>query len=376
MKKVYDAAIIGLGAMGSAAAWRLAQAGHSVIGFDRFGPAHDQGSSHGESRIIRQAYFESPEYVPLSLRAYELWRELEAVSGKALLHITGGLMIGSPESEVFKGSLKSAQTWDLPHQVLDANQIHKSWPVFHPQDHHCALYEERAGVLAVEDCVQSMLDQAIAGGAQLHFHTAVTHWRGGQGFTVHTEKGPYQAKRLILCPGAWSSDLLQTQLPLTVERLVLHWFQPRIHITPFLPQNLPIHIWELDSCSFYGMAALNQGRDGVKTAFHDVKTSCTPATINRIVSEREKVEMASYIQKYIPEMNGGHLCAKTCMYTSTPDAHFILGQHPQQAQAYMACGFSGHGFKFGPVIGQILAELAIKGTTQLPIDIFNPKRFS
>lgn len=375
MRKSFDAAIIGSGAMGSATARHLARQGKKVICFERFGPSHDQGSSHGESRVIRQAYFESPEYVPLAIRSYALWRELEADLNRSLLHITGGLMIGSEQSDVYRGSLKSAQQWDLPHQTLNADQIRKRWPVFQPEDHFHGLFEERAGVLAVEACVLAMSDQARAWGADIRFHCPVLDWRREETFILETEQGRFEADSLVLCPGAWAPELLKMPMPLTVERLVLHWFRPKGPIKPFLPAHFPIHIWQLQECAFYGMAALHGGANGVKTAFHDVKTPCAPATVNREVKPSEIAEMARYIDRYIPSMNHAHLKAKTCMYTTTPDGHFIVGEHPQIPKAFMACGFSGHGFKFAPAIGEALGDLVMHGETQLPLGIFNPRRF-
>ena len=382
MSQPYDVIVVGLGGMGSATAYQLALRGVRVLGLERHTPAHSLGSSHGQSRIIRQAYFEDPAYVPLLLRAYELWRQIERETGRELLTVTGGLMLGQPTSQVVAGALRSAQEWQLAHEVLDAADIRRRFPVFQPGPDVIALYEALAGFVRPEDSVAAHLDRAARLGADLHFAEPVTAWEaapGGEGVRVTTARGSYEAARLVISPGPWAPDLLRDLgLPLEVERQVMYWFDPLGGVAPYSVGQMPIYIWETESqIQFYGFPAHEGPHGGAKIAYFRVPGArgiCTPETIDRAVHEDEIAQMREAIVARMPSLNGPLLVAKTCMYTNTPDEHFVIATLPDRPQVAVAAGFSGHGFKFASVVGEVLADLATTGTTRHPIALFDPAR--
>lgn len=384
MPHPYDVIVIGLGGMGSAAAYQLAARGRRVLGLERHTPAHDKGSSHGQSRIIRQAYFEDPAYVPLLLRAYELWRQIEAETGSNLLVVTGGLMIGMPESHVVAGAIRSAEEWGLAHEVLDAATIRRRFPQFMPQPREIALYEELAGFVRPEAAVAAHLDRAAALGAELHFGEPVVRWEarsGGEGVRVTTARGTYEAARLVVSPGPWAPETLaRLALPLEVERQVMYWFAPVGGDAAFAPDRFPIYIWEAEEgVTIYGFPTSDGPGSAAKVAFFRVPGPhqvTTPETIAREVGAAEVAQMRDYIADRIPALNGELLGAKTCMYTNTPDEHFVIATLPDAPQVAVAAGFSGHGYKFASVIGEIMADLATDGTTRHPIALFGPERFA
>ena len=361
----FDVIVVGLGAMGSAAAAHAASRGTRVLGIEQFQPAHDQGSSHGRSRVIRLAYFEHPAYVPLLRRAYELWRQLESATGRDLLRITGGLMIGAPDSEVVAGSLRSAREHQLAHEMLDAADVRKRFPPFTPRPGTVALYEPDGGVLCPEEAIRAHLDMAVDHGAHLHFDERVEDWHGSSSGTikVRTSRARYETERLILTPGAWASTLFKMDwLPLSVEPQQLHWFLPAGGAPPFSADQFPIYIWDLgEGVQFYGFPADEEGR--VKVAFFRSK-----------VTGEDAIRHA--LAPVLPALANGTLVKTVmCKYTLTPDHHFVIGHHPDHANVVIASPCSGHGYKFASVIGEILAELAVDGTTRHPIDLFSPTRF-
>jgi sarcosine oxidase len=351
--------------MGSAAAAHAAARGKRVLGIEQFQPAHDQGSSHGRSRVIRLAYFEHPAYVPLLRRAYELWRSLEARTGRTLLRLTGGLMIGSPDSEVVSGSLRSAREHGLAHEILDAAAIRRRFTPLTPDANTVALFEHEAGIVFPEEAIRAHLDFAVDNGAQVHFDERVEDWHPAPGghIEVRTSKGRYECERLILAPGSWAQSLFKIGwLPLDVEPQQLHWFEPAGGEAPFAPDRFPIYIWDLgNGVQFYGFPADDDGR--VKVAFFRSKVKGEEA-------------MRAALQPCIPALRSGVLVETVaCKYTLTPDQHFVIGTHPEFEHVTIASPCSGHGYKFASVIGEILADLAIDGTTRHPIDLFDPSRF-
>lgn len=382
MTTPFDVIVVGLGGMGSAAAYQLAGRGVRVLGLDRNPPAHNLGSSHGQSRIIRQAYYEHPAYVPLLLRAYELWQQLERETNTQLLRITGGVMIGSPDSHVVAGSIRSAREYGLDHEILDAAEIKRRFPPLTPQASDIALYERQGGVLDPEATVRAHLDRAATLGAKLHFEESVLNWEAsasGEGVRVTTACGSYNAARLIIAPGAWAPALLRDLgLPLRVERRVMYWFDPVGGRAAFQPDRFPIYIWEVENgISFYGFPELPGTLSGLKVALHTLPGDvCTPETINRSVHAHEIARIRGALAERIPALSAGaFVAAATCMYTLTPDQHFVIGMHPQHAQVVIASPCSGHGYKFASVVGEILADLAQQGTTRHPIELFAPTRF-
>ncbi len=368
----YDVVVIGLGGMGSAAAAHLAVRGRRVLGLERFGPAHDRGSSHGGSRIIRQSYFEDPAYVPLLLRAYELWDEL----GGGLLTRTGGIYLGRPESPTVAGSLRSAREWDLPHELLDAREIRRRFPTFFPADDEVGLYEAAAGFVRPEATVSAHLARAARHGADLRFEEEVVSWSATDGgVRVRTTGGTYEAERLVICPGAWAPRLLaDLGLQLTVERQVQYWFQPVGGVDAYLPDRQPVFIHGGDELQLYGFPATDGPDGGVKVAFFRRGAVTDPDALDRDVHPDEVAFIASHAAGLLPTLPGRFLRAQPCLYTTTPDHHFVIAPHPSHANVTVACGFSGHGFKFVPVVGEILADLATEGTTRHPIGLFDPRR--
>ena len=351
--------------MGSAAAAHAAARGQRVLGLEQFQPGHTQGSSHGRSRVIRLAYFEDPAYVPLLRRAYELWRRLESDSGRRLLEMTGGLMIGAPGSEVVSGSLRSAREHNLDHELLDATEIHRRFPPFTPRQGIGAFYEKEAGSLFPEEAIHAHLDLAARHGADLHFDERVEDWRVAASGTIEvtTTRARYECGRLILAPGAWALSLFKIDwLPLEVEPQVLYWFEPAGGSEPFAPDRFPIYIWDLGhGVQFYGFPADDRGY--VKVAFFR----------SPHIEERA---MRSALASCLPALANGRLIESvSCKYTLTPDHHFVIGHHPDYPNVVLASPCSGHGYKFASVIGEILADLATSGATRHPISLFAPSRF-
>ncbi|MGY0022498.1 N-methyl-L-tryptophan oxidase [Streptomyces sp. cg35] len=380
MSPTYDVIVIGLGGMGSAAAHHLSARGARVLGLEKFGPVHNRGSSHGGSRITRQSYFEDPAYVPLLLRSYELYEDLERATGREIATLCGGVMVGRPDSRTVEGSLRSAEQWDLPHEMLDAREIRRRFPTLAPRDDEVALFEAKAGLVRPENTVAAHLQLATRAGADLHFDEPMTRWEPcADGVRVHTAENAYTAGQLVICPGAWAPALLtDLGVPFTIERQVMYWFQPSTGVAPFRPENHPIYIWEdAAGVQVYGFPAIDGPELGAKVAFFRKGVVCTPQTIDRTVHEDEVRAMAAHMSGCIPALPGTFLKAATCMYSNTPDEHFVIARHPAHPESVtVACGFSGHGFKFVPVVGEILADLALTGTTEHPIELFDPRRLA
>lgn len=379
MAQTFDVIVIGLGGVGSAAACHLAARGRRVLGLEQYTPAHDRGSSHGSSRIIRQAYHENPGYVPMVLRAYELWKQLERDTETQLLTITGGLFIGAENSDVVQGSLRSAQEHGLAHELLDAKEIQRRVPVLRPRPDHCAVYETQAGFLRPESAVAAHLGLAARRGAMLRFEEQISDWIVTSSGTIRvaTSKSTYEASHLVIAPGAWASNLLKFSLPLQVRRHVMAWFDPLDGIAAFAPGRFPIYIWQTGSDQiFYGFPATDCEHCGVKAAIHSGGDVCTPETVERKVQDQDIDEIRCQLAAWIPALNGRLLHASVCMYTMTPDEHFVVSRHPAYSQVAIACGFSGHGFKFTPVLGEALADIVIEGRTKYPIDFLSAQRFA
>jgi sarcosine oxidase len=375
----FDVIVVGLGAMGSSTAYHLAKRGAKVLGLEAFTPAHEKGSSHGESRIIRQAYFEDPAYVPLVLRAYELWDQLEAESNEDLLNITGGVAIGPLQGGLITGCLKSAERYGLEHDLFDANEMKRRFPQFALAEDEVAFYEQKAGYLRPEECIRQHLRLASKRGADLRFEEPVLSWtasESGDGVSIVTGKETYQAKSLVISVGPWTNEFV-TSLPvsLTVSRRVMFWFNPTTQHSAFDKRVFPIFIWEPEQGPlFYGFPRTNVAGDP-KVAIHSGDEDCTPSTIDRSIHSRDIAAIRSAIQFRIPALNGEVSHAVTCMYTMTPDKHFIIDAHPRHPQVSIAAGFSGHGFKFSSVVGEILSDLAMTKNTSGDIALFSGSRF-
>ena len=351
--------------MGSAAAYHLAKRGARVLGLDRFRPPHVFGSSHGQTRIIREAYFEHPAYVPLVQRAYVLWEELAREAGTQLFMQTGGLMIGRPESAVVAGARLSAETHRLPFEALSAAEIHQRFPALRPADDMIGILEPRAGILFPEKCIAAHLDNAA--GAQLNYHEQVLGWRPqGRDLQVVTPRNTYACSRLVLSVGSWLKRLVPA-LPLVVERQILFWFgssDPGL----FRPHRCPIHLWEHSPGKyFYGFPDLG---NGVKVAGHHEGEITDPDKINRAVSPQEIKDMQQLVLPFLPTLTGPCLESVVCMYTNTPDAHFLIDHHPSHPQVLLVSPCSGHGFKFSAAIGEVVADLVLDRPSRLDLSLF------
>jgi sarcosine oxidase len=375
----FDTIIVGLGAMGSAAARCLAQRGQRVLGLDQFSPPHDKGSSHGGSRIIRQAYFESPDYIPLVLRAYELWHQLERETGTHLVHTTGGIVLGSRNGELVARTIAAAREHNIPVDILEPADLARRFPAFAPQRDDLGVFEHRAGYLVPEDCVRAQLDAARRAGARLQVDEKVLSWSAEHGHVeVRTSLATYTGRHLIITAGPWATEVLCSAFPLRVTRQVTAWIQPPVGIELFLPARFPVFIAEDPSGGFasYGFPAIDGQSGGIKVAIHGSHSECTPESVDRSISDSDVMQIIHKLKLRIPSIDGKLLRAKTCLYTMTPDEHFIIGSHPQVPSCTVACGFSGHGFKFAPVVGEILADLSTTGSTKHSVALFSPQRFA
>jgi sarcosine oxidase len=371
----YDVIIAGLGAMGSASAYHLTAAGSRVLGLDRFHPPHEFGSSHGLTRIIREAYFEHPSYVPLVQRAYWLWADLEKKSQRHLFVQTGGVMIGPSEGALVSGARRSAEEHRLRYELLSSTELHRRFPVFQPAAEMVGVWEPRAGVLFPELAIQTHLELAAKQGASLRFNEPVLKWEpDGQGVRVHTPTGTYTADRLMLAAGAWIQSLVQElKLPLSVERQVLYWFEPRSQAAAFQAPTCPIHIWEYAPRHFfYGFPELG---DGVKVALHHQGEPTQPETVRREVSAQETESMRALLRRFLPAAEGRLRATEVCLYTNTPDEHFILDWHPRHPPVLLASPCSGHGFKFSSVIGELAALLLRGQPPSFDLSLFKISRF-
>ena len=375
----YDAIVVGVGGMGSAACFHLARRGRRVLGLERFDIPHAMGSSHGVTRIIRLPYYEDPAYVPLLRRAYEGWRALEETSGQPILTLCGGIYVGDPESKIFAGARRSAELHGLPHEVLDAQQIRSRFPAMDPPDHALGLFESNAGFVRPEETILANLDLAVRHGAELRYDEPARSWRvtAGGGVEVVTDAGTYGADRLVVAAGAWAPGLLaDLGLGLRVERQVVCWFTPDYAAVPYEHwRDLPVYIEETDhNRDIYGFPMVDGPAGGLKLAFFNTFEQADPDAVDRTVTEAETEATRARARQLFPHLTGPLVKAVTCLYTTTPDRDFVVGPLPGTPQVTIASVCSGHGFKFVPVIGEILADLVVDGRTAHDITLFDPTR--
>lgn len=369
----YDVVVVGLGAMGSSALYHASRRGLKVLGIEQFNEIpHEYGSHHGSTRIIRKAYFEHPGYVPLLLRAYELWERLEQEVGESLLVKSGGLMIGSPSSEVVSGALLAADRHGLSYERFTKKEIEKKYPWFTLDDSHEAVFEPDAGYLFSELAVRSHVGQAVRFGAEVRLGAKVEGWsQSGTGIEAKLGSETVFAQRLILTVGAWAPQFLYNR-QLSVERQVLHWFAP----SPDAMSNVPIYIIEEDDGStFYAFP--NIPSQGIKVAMHHGGAISTVDKVDREVHPLDIERMRHALSRRVPSLaSRGLIKSSACMYTNTPDFHFIVGPLPEQENVILGLGYSGHGFKFSSVMGELLVNMSQDEDT-LPIpEIFAPDRFA
>jgi len=380
MHSTCDVIVLGLGAMGSATAASLAERGLRVVAFDASAPPHNLGSSHGRSRIFRQAYFEDPAYVPLLLRARELWTRLERDSGRPLFHPTGALMIGPVSGKLVTGSARSARQFSLAHDMLSAAELRRRWPAFRVPDDTVALLEPRAGYLHPELCIEQFLRHATRHGAILHPDTPVSAWHADRGSaTVTTARGTWTAGHLVLAAGPWTPQVLaDLHLPLRVTRQIVFWFEPLTPIDAFREDRFPVYMFETGAAEpmLYGFPLTGPNAEGLKVAVHGSNIECAPETAPRDLRPEDERNIRQRLATTIPALAGRLLHTETCLYTMTPDENFILGAHPEHPAVVLAAGFSGHGFKFAPIVAELLAGLVATGDPHPIPAMFAPHRFS
>ncbi|MFO0919883.1 MAG: N-methyl-L-tryptophan oxidase [Planctomycetaceae bacterium] len=374
MSSAFDVIVLGLGGFGSAACYHVARRGVRVLGLEQFTPAHDRGSSHGETRIIRQAYFEHPDYVPLLTRAYQLWSELELEASRTLFTRAGLMISGPGDSEAVAGTRLAALQHRLPLETLTREEALRRFPLFAVPDGNEVVFEANAGYLAVEDCTRAHLDMAERHGADLRFQCPVTSWQSdGRTIRVRTEREEFSARQLILTTGAWASQCLNgLNLPLTVVRKFVGWFPLRAEAAACI-RDCPTFFFEIGRQQFYGFPP----RDGatLKAAEHTGGEPIhDPAHVERRQLPGDAQSLSTFLRQCLPAVEPAPVRHSICLYTRTPDSLFVIDRHPAFDNVVFGCGFSGHGFKFTPVIGEVLAELALAGATTAPISFLSVNR--
>jgi sarcosine oxidase len=370
-----DVAVIGLGAMGGAALLALARRGLRAVGIEQFTPGHDRGSSHGETRIIRLGYFEHPAYVPLVRAAIPLWRALERQSGEALLDVTGILEMGAPDGTLVDGTLRSARAHGLAHDVLDAAAVMRRWPAFRLPPHFVGVFQPEGGILAAEPAVRAQLVLAVAAGAEVRPGETVRAIEPvSGGVRLLTDRGSISAAQAIVTAGPWLGQLLPgLPVRLRVTRQVVGWFAPT-DAEIFSRERCPAYLIETASGIFYGFPA--GPKPGVKFArHHHADEIVDPAAGARPMDAADEALLRGALAAHVPAADGALLAAQTCLYTMSPDGDFIIDRLPDAPAVIVASPCSGHGFKFAPVIGEILADLATCGATEHDISRFRLARF-
>jgi len=365
---LYDIIIAGLGAAGSATAFHLAGRGARVLGLDRHHPPHALGSSHGESRVIRETAFEGARYVPLARRAYANWRNMEAETGASLLHVTGVLFVGSPGSLVVGGTLASTREHGVPHEIIAEPVLAKRYPALRRLEGAIGVLEPGGGWLDPERCVATCLAHAAANNIELHFDEPLLRWESnGSGVTVTTATARYSAGQLLLAAGPWLPDVLGKERGgayFSVERQVQHWFTPR---NPAELQALPVFIRQTGDTVFY---ALPPAGPEIKVAVHHAGAPTTPETVQRSVEAGEIAAVQSLLQEHVPAIAGVHRRTAVCLYTNSRDGHFVIDRLPDHPAVLIASACSGFGFKFASALGEILADLLTDRTPGLDVTVW------
>ena len=374
LAKRYNAIVVGVGAAGSATVYELAKRGKRVLGLERFDIPHDLGSSHGYTRIIRLAYYEHPSYVMLLRRAYELWREIERRSGEKLLHLTGSIDAGPADSAVFKGSLQSCLEHDLPHEVLTGRDLAARFPGYRLPFETMAVFQPEGGFLEPERCIVSYVTAAQALGAEVRARERVLEWQPlGEGVRVTTDRDVYEADRLVVTAGAWNGSLVDVlDGLLEPERQVLAWLQPS-RPELFAPERFPVFNLLVDEGRYYGFP-IHQVPGFKFGRYHHLEEVVDPEAVDREPTIEDEQVLREFAERYFPEGAGATMSLKSCMFTNTPDHHFIIDRHPRYPQVAFTSPCSGHGFKFASVIGEIMADLAERGETRHNIEFFRLDR--
>ena len=372
-----DVIVVGLGAMGSATADAIARTGRRVLGIDRWSPPHSMGSSHGRTRIIREAYFEAPAYVPIVRRALELWLELEESAGRTLYTRTQGLTIGPEDGMLVRGARASAVAFQVPHRLLSADEVHRQFPGMQPLDHMVGVLDERAGVLFPELGIAALLARAESNGAVLKRDEPVVAWEPCRdGVLVRTPGGDYRAAQLVLACGAWMPRLMPELAPLLeVVRQPIHWFEPASHREQYAAPGCPVTLWEYaPDRVFYTLPDFG---DGLKAAVHYEGRSVDPDRANRHTTADEDAQVADLLGRFMPQAKGRLRESQVCFYTNTPDLHFVIDRHPADPEkVVVASACSGHGFKFAPAIGETISQLLAGEAPRYDLSMFRISRFA
>ncbi len=373
----YNAIVLGLGAMGSATLCQLALRGWRVLGLEQFSQGHQLGSSHGDSRIIRETYFEHPLYVPLVRRAHELWRELEERSGAALMTINGGLMIGPPDGVVVSGTLRSAAAHSLPHEVLSPEDTHDRFPAFRLAEDLVAVLDPRAGYLDADRCNKAHIDVAKEAGADARFNEPVREWTpDGGGVRVVTSAATYLADKLVIAGGAWNTELMAgLPLPLTVERQTVFWLEPGAQPELYDMTQFPIYAHEYKPGSIcYGFPRLPRGMKA--SVMHDGELYAHPDQVRRNMGENEGEALRKTLRPVLPTLAKAAIRETgVCIFTNTPDHDFIVDFHPDYPQVLLSSACSGHGFKFASALGEVHADLLTTGRARFDLSPFRIGRW-
>ena len=384
----YDLIVVGLGAMGSAALYQGSRRGASALGIDRYTPPHTMGSSHGDTRITRNAIGEGEMYMPFVKRSNEIWRELEAAAGKTLLHQSGGLIIGGEEAAAFhyqgdfvEASARIADKFGIAYELLSADELRQRFPLLTPRDSDRAYFEPSAGVLRPEHCIETQLELARQSGAAIHTGEKVTGYEiGATGVTVTSETSSYSADKLILSTGAWIADFLPDthRAGIRVNRQLIHWFEAEDR-SLFHPDRFPFAIWIGDTLDDFWSVfpAPQDGMDGVKLVTEQYHTSTTPDEVSRVVTDEEAADM--YHRLTVPRLKGlreKQLHAEVCLYTLTSDEHFVIDFHPATERVVVTSPCSGHGFKHSAAVGETLSHLALDGGSEFDISAFKLARLA
>ena len=375
MNNEYDAIVIGVGGMGSAALYHLARRGLRVLGIERYDIPNDMGSSGGTTRMIRLSYHEHPSYVPLVRRAYELWQQLENGFGERLLVTTGSIRAGVEDSPMFVGSKLACDTHNLPYQILEGPEVNQRFPGYQLPEDILAVYQADGGFLNSERCIVAHVSGALGLGAQVHGREHVLDWEPvDAGVRVETDRGSYTARNLVVCAGAWAAKMVPEIARWAIpERQVLAWFLPS-RPELFRPEAFPVFGIEVEEGRYYGFPSYDI--PGFKVGkYHHLSQDVDPDTMDREVHPEDEETLRSFTNRYFPMAAGPTLAMKTCIFTNTPDGDFIIDIHPEYPQVSIAAGFSGHGFKFCSVVGEIMADLAQKGETSHDLSLFRLDRF-
>jgi len=375
-ERLYDAIVLGVGGMGSAALLHLARREARVLGLEQFEIPHEWGSSHGLTRIIRLAYWEHPAYVPLLRRAYELWRELEGLAGEELLVTTGSVDAGPPDSRPIRGALDACRQFGLPHETFDSSALRQRFPGYRLPNNLVAVFQPDGGFLLSECCITAHVTAAVQLGATVHANERVVEWKLiDDHVSIRTDRTTYMTRRLVVTAGPWAGKIVRALQPLlSVERQVVMWLTPGRREL-FMPERFPVFYLHGDDGSFYGFPVF--GELGFKIGrYHHLRQVVDPDHVDRTCHPEDELVLRQAVARYFPDAEGPTTLIKTCLFTNTSDEHFLIDTLSDHPRVVVAAGFSGHGYKFCSVVGEILADLALEGRTTHDISLFAARRLT